>query len=153
MNHWTEAAIAQALEGRYYLTDGKCRNEERAKGEAQKKAFAMALRAHRREQVVEVIETHGTHSPAAIIAAVSHAHGVGTADVVSHHRSRHIIHARQHACFLMRELTGLSFQQIADAVGLVDHSTVVHSVITWKRRGHVYSIEDKQAREMLGVQQ
>jgi hypothetical protein len=51
----------------------------------------------------------------------------------------------------MRELTGKSFKAIASAVGIVDHSTAHHAVKTWVQRGHVYAVEDRKAREMLGV--
>lgn len=153
MTHWTEAAIAAALEGRFYGLNGKCRNEEREREKRERREAASSVRVQASEQVQQVIRRAGTHTARAIIAAVAHAHRLGVADLVGGGKSRrkHIIHARQHACFLMRELTGLSFQQIADAVGLVDHSTVHHSCVTWARRGHVYAIEDKRAREMLGV--
>lgn len=151
MTIWTEAAIAAELEGRFYGLNGKCRNEEREKLERAQREAAEAMRAMRREQAQQVIVANGSLTPAAILAAVAHAHNLSVTDVVSRTRFKHISHARQHACALMREFTGLSFQEIASAVRLVDHSTAHHAVKTWKDRGHVYAAEDRKARQMLGV--
>lgn len=153
MTHWTEARIAAELEGRFYGLNGKCRNEERQKLERERQEAANAVRMQAAEQVQAAIRRKGSHTAASIIAAVAFAHRLSVAGLVCKSKRKHIIHARQHACFLMREFTGLSFQQIANAVGLVDHSTVHHSCVTWAKRGHVYAIEDKKAREMLGVDQ
>lgn len=153
---WTEAAIAAALEGRFYGLDGKCKHEEREKEQRAAKEAAKAVRMLRVEQVQQVqhvVSTHGSHTSAAIIAAVAHTHGIAAADIVSKSRRRHIIHARQHACALMRQLTGMSTQDIADAVNIIDHSTVVYTVKTWIHRGKAYANEDRIARQMLGVNQ
>lgn len=152
MTIWTEAAIAAALEGRFYGLDGKCRYEERERRDREKREAAIATREQAAEVVKLKISEEGI-TAGGIIAAVAHAHRVGPADITGRRRPRHIIHARQHACALIRELTGLSFQHIADAIGLVDHSTVHHSCVAWAKRGHVYAAEDRKAREVLGLQQ
>lgn len=156
MTQWTEAAIAAALEGHYYGIDGKCRNDERKAAEQQREEArrrAETIRAMRQQQAQQVIVEAGDRSPSAIIAAVAHAHNLGVSDIISGARFKHIAHARQHACSLMRELTGIPFTRIAASVGIVDHSTAHHAVKTWAARGHLYEVEDRKAREMLGVAQ
>lgn len=153
MTHWTEAAIAAALEGRFFLTDGRDKNAIDAKLEAELLADKLRVKqeiANRRLVEAKIAAQPGM-TAGNIIAAVAFAHRIGVADLTGGRRSRHIAHARQHACALMRELAGLPFQAIAAAVGIVDHSTAHHNVKTWAQRGHVYAIEDKRAREMLGV--
>lgn len=150
---WTEAAIAAELEGCFYGIDGKCRNEEREKIQRETKTRADAIRAMRQEQAKKVIVRNGAFTPAAILAAVAHAHNLGVADIVSRARFKHISHARQHACALMRELTGLSFNDIAQAVGISDHGTAHHACKIWAERGRVYADEDRAARQMLGANQ
>jgi chromosomal replication initiation ATPase DnaA len=153
--HWTEAAIAAHLEGKFFRVDGKDKNEvdARRQREADLAKAEAALQAQTAAKVAREVRKAGAFTSASIIAAVACAHRIGAADLVSKSRRWNIIHARQHACALMREFTGLSFQDIAAAVNLVDHSTVHHACTTWKQRGHVYAVEDKRAREMLGVQQ
>ena len=105
------------------------------------------------EQAKKVIVRNGAFTPAAILAAVAHAHNLGVADIVSRARFKHISHARQHACALMRELTGLSFNDIAQAVGISDHGTAHHACKIWAERNRVYADEDRAARQMLGANQ
>ena len=153
MTHWTETAIAKALEGSFYLIDGTDKNKVDAQLAAERQADKMRQRQEVAAQhtVRQRIAEHKGITADAIILAVAHAHGVPPADLVGKSRSKHIITARHHACALMRELTGMPFTAIAAAVGIVDHSTAHHAVKTWAQRGHVYAIEDKRAREMLGV--
>lgn len=151
--HWTEAAIAAALGNRFFLIDGTDKHEVDAKLEAERQADKNCARQElaSRSKVEQVIAAQPGITPDGIITAVAYAHGIGVADLVSKSRRQHIIHARQHACALMRELTGKSFNVIASAVGIVDHSTAHWAVKQWVQRGHVYAVEDRKAREMLGV--
>ena len=150
---WTEAAIAAALEGRFYLINGTDKNEIDARLEAD--LMADKARAKQEINTRRMVEAKIAAQPGitadGIIAAVAFAHRIGVADLVGKGRSKHIVHARQHAIALMRELTGMPFTAIAAAVGIVDHSTAHHAVKTWAQRGHVYAVEDRKAREMLGV--
>jgi chromosomal replication initiation ATPase DnaA len=143
-----------ALEGHFYRTDGSDKNAREPVSEAQKRhdreIKAEMVRIRNREVVERTIAQNGI-AAASIVAAVAHAHGISTADLTSRVRRRHITHARQHACALMRELTGLSLQDIANAINIVDHSTAHHSIITWRVRAAGYTKEDAVARQMLGV--
>jgi chromosomal replication initiation ATPase DnaA len=151
---WTEEAIAAALKGKFFLVDGRDKHEveEREKREREQRKAAAAMRAYHAQQVHKQVKESGPLNSTSIIAAVAAAHGLGTNDLISNSRFRHICHARQHACALMRELTGLPFQAIAAAVGIVDHSTAHHAVRMWRERGAVYAVEDRAARRMLGLQ-
>lgn len=155
---WTEAAIAAHLEGRFYLIDGTDKNAIDAKLEAQRQADKIRARQElaaltRIEQLVQASDERTTLPPDAIITAVAHAHRVGIEDLKSTARRTHLVHARQHACALLREFTTLSYPAIGRLIGGRDHATVVHGVQRWTQRGHVYAVEDKRAREMLGVDQ
>jgi len=154
MTHWTEAAISAALEGKFYLVTGEDKNEiEKRREEARQRAIAeAAAREWRVEQAQNTIVENGPFTAASIIAAVAVAHGLGANDITSRSRHRHITYARHHACALMRELTGLPLQAIASAVRIVDHSTAHYAVKKWARCGHVFAIEDRHARKLLGVQ-
>lgn len=156
MSGWTESAIAIALHGRFYLMDGTCRYEKREQEDRQKREAAEAaeaIKAFRRQEAARLIAKKGPLTAASIIAAVAHAHGLGVGDVTGRSRARHIIHARQHACALMRELTGLPLQSIANAVNLTDHSTAHHAIKTWADRGKTYAAADRTARSLLGLEE
>jgi chromosomal replication initiation ATPase DnaA len=150
MQHWTETAIARALEGRFYDVTGTCRREKREREEREKEEAAAAVREFKREQAKAAIR-RGPMTAPAIIAATAYAHGLGVADLLSNSRRRHIAIARQHACALMREFTGMPFQAIAEAIGLKDHSTAHHGVRQWHAMAHRFPDEARLARQMLGV--
>lgn len=152
MTHWTETAIAKALEGSFYLIDGTDKHKVDAQLAAERQADKMRQRQEVAAQhtVRQRIAEHKGITADAIILAVAHAHGVPPADIVGKSRSKHIITARHHACALMRELTGMTFHAIAKAVAVTDHATAVNAVQRWAQRGHVYANEDRKAREMLG---
>jgi chromosomal replication initiation ATPase DnaA len=155
MTHWTESAIAAALDGKFFRVDGKDKNEIAARIAAEReqdKAAAQAATSEMRRKIAEArIAAQGGITAEGIITAVAFAHRVGVPDITGGSRRMHISHARQHAMALMRELTGMSFNAIAAAVGIVDHSTAHHGVKTWVHRGHVYAIEDRKVRQMLGI--
>lgn len=149
--HWTEAAIAAALNGRFYGLDGKCRREERERERRKARELADRIRQIIVTQAHEKIAECGPLSAAGIIAAVAVAHNIGPADLVARNRSHGIITARQHACALMRQLTDLSLQSIADSVGLKDHSTVCNAITAWRKRESQHLAQAQRARQMLGV--
>lgn len=62
----------------------------------------------------------------AIVKAVTELHKVKLEDFYSKKRSKNIAFPRQIAMYLCRELTGMSFPQIAEKFGGRDHTTVMH---------------------------
>ena len=155
MTHWTEAAIAAALEGRFFLIDGSDKHKIDAQLEAQRQADKIRerqeLAAMTRIEAIVQDEPKPELPPDAILTAVAHAHKCGVDQIRSATRITRIVHARQHACALIRELTSMSYPQIGRAIGGRDHATVVHSVQRWTLRGHVYDAQDRKVRQMLGV--
>lgn len=63
-----------------------------------------------------------------VAAAVCDYFGCTLTDLRSQSRQKPLARYRQVACFLSRELTDKSFQQIGQIIGRRDHSTVIHSV-------------------------
>jgi len=49
-------------------------------------------------------------------------------------RKRHIAHPRQMVMYILRLTTNKSFPQIARAVGVKDHATVIHGVRAFEER-------------------
>jgi chromosomal replication initiation ATPase DnaA len=152
-HHWTEAAIATALKGRFYLIDGTDKHAVDANLEAQRHADKIRERQELEAmtRIEQLVQASSDLLPEAIITAVAHAHRVGVLDIKSTARLKHLVHARQHACALLRELTDLSYPAIGRAMGGQDHTTVLHGVQRWAQRGHVYAEQDRAARQMLGV--
>lgn len=62
-----------------------------------------------------------------IIDSVSARTGVREIDIVSEHRSTPILEARSIACWLMRELTVMSYASIGGRLGGRDHSTALNA--------------------------
>ncbi len=62
-----------------------------------------------------------------IIEQVSKAFGVSTEDIKSNKRTEKIVHARQFAIFIMREVTNLTLDEIGKQFGNKKHSTILHS--------------------------
>jgi chromosomal replication initiation ATPase DnaA len=151
MHHWTETAIATALEGRFYLADGTDRNAKKREEEERIQRQRAELVRQRMKKAVEAVVVKDPTDPSAIIKVVAYAHGVGTEDILSRTRAYHITRARQHACALIRELSRLSYPAIAKIIGLSDHTTVHHACKTWTRHARRYAEADAQARKMLGV--
>lgn len=159
---WTEAAIAQELEGKFFDIDGNDRNAflRQRKQDAQLRAIKSdAARERLREKFAALAAAHeqataptGGLDASNIIRAVAKVHDVAIRDIKGGARFRNVIAARHHCCVLMRDMLGMSYPAIAAAVGVSDHSTVIHACTTWASRGHVFHIEDARAREMLLVQ-
>ena len=149
-HHWTEARISAALKGRFYGLDGKCRREERERERRAARELADKARAELRASVKNRIASAGRINASAIIEAVAVAHHVDAEAITGNSRKKGIPLARQHACALIRELTGLSFYQIATAIGK-DHSTVIFSVGKFEQMKHHYTAQDRIARQVLGV--
>lgn len=63
----------------------------------------------------------------AIVKAVIELHKLKLEEFYSKNRSKNIAFPRQIAMYLCRELTGMSFPQIADKFGGRDHTTVMHA--------------------------
>jgi len=67
-------------------------------------------------------------TPERILDATSNMFGLSQAELLSSSRTRPLVNARQIAMYVCRELTDLSFPQIAKAFGKSDHTTVIHAV-------------------------
>jgi chromosomal replication initiator protein len=63
-----------------------------------------------------------------ILEATSTLFGMSREELLSSSRTRPLVNARQIAMYVCRELTDLSFPQIAKAFGKSDHTTVIHAV-------------------------
>lgn len=74
-------------------------------------------------------------SPDLILAETSRYFDIDPEDLISPNRSRPLVHARQIAMYLCRELTDLSLPKIGEWFGGRDHTTVIHS--------------DKKVRELM----
>lgn len=151
MTYWTEEAIAAALEGKFFRVDGTDRNEEERERALRRAAMVERVKQYNAARAAKALKKSNAFTPERIIHAVSIAHDVPAADIVSKARFRHIIIARHHAIALIRELTGMSMPDIADAVNLEDHSTVSHACATWKKRGAPFEQQDITARRLLGM--
>ncbi len=67
-------------------------------------------------------------TPKVILEATSYMFGFSVDELLSRSRSRPLVTARQIAMYVCRELTDLSFPQIAKAFNKGDHTTVMHAV-------------------------
>jgi chromosomal replication initiator protein len=65
---------------------------------------------------------------ALILDLTSTMFGLSQTELLSSSRTRPLVNARQIAMYVCRELTDLSFPQIAKAFGKSDHTTVIHAV-------------------------
>ena len=153
-----EEQLRAGLEGKYFNVYGMDLNtigdEEHAKEvrrqllAAQKREAGDKLRqrleARRiaRESLLKDCKVTITYTPAIVAEAVCHAHDVTVEELLSDSRCRKIIGARQHACWLMRKVTGKSNTQIGMVLGR-DHSTVIHACSQWEiRRGKFQRVTD-----------
>lgn len=151
--HWTEDAIREALEGKFFNIHGEDVNEMARLREERRAEYAARVRENALQKAEKVIKKSTGITPEAILHAVAAAHGVTVGMILSKHRFKAIIVARHHAIALMRELTKLSTVAIAEAVNLADHSTVLHATNTWAKRGTPHADKNREARRMLGVGQ
>jgi hypothetical protein len=69
-----------------------------------------------------------------IAKAVAKAHGLKFSNFISKRRSAHLVKARQHAMWEMRDNTTLSLPQIAKILGGMDHTTIIHGIKQHERR-------------------
>jgi chromosomal replication initiator protein len=67
-------------------------------------------------------------TPTVILEATSKMFGFSVEELLSKSRNRPLVTARQIAMYVCRELTDLSFPQIAKAFAKGDHTTVMHAV-------------------------
>jgi chromosomal replication initiator protein len=67
-------------------------------------------------------------TPQLILDETSELFGFEVEEIISKHRQRPLVTARQIAMYVMRELTELSFPNIARVFGGRDHTTVMHAV-------------------------
>ncbi|HVE92660.1 MAG TPA: chromosomal replication initiator protein DnaA [Actinomycetota bacterium] len=63
-----------------------------------------------------------------IMAETAAYFGLGVDDLRSQNRSKSLVHARQIAMYLVRELTDLSLPKVGEMFGGRDHTTVLHAV-------------------------
>jgi chromosomal replication initiator protein len=67
-------------------------------------------------------------TPALILEETAKFFGFTVEEIISKHRQRPLVTARQIAMYVMRELTELSYPNIAREFGGRDHTTVIHAV-------------------------
>ena len=67
-------------------------------------------------------------TPQLILDETSELFGFTIEEIISKHRQRPLVTARQIAMYVMRELTELSYPNIARVFGGRDHTTVIHAV-------------------------
>jgi chromosomal replication initiator protein len=70
---------------------------------------------------------HRAITPEIILNKTSEIFGLSVEELLSPSRTRVLVNARQIAMYACRELTELSFPQIAKAFGKSDHTTVIHA--------------------------
>jgi chromosomal replication initiator protein len=89
-----------------------------------------------RETLHDAVNGDGPVSIDSIQRVVATSFGVSVADLCSPRRSQDIVHPRQIAMYLCRELTDASLPRIGDSFGGRDHTTVLYAVnkITQKLR-------------------
>ncbi len=66
-------------------------------------------------------------TPALILAVTAERFGLDVEQLQSRSRTRNLVHARQIAMYVCRELTDLSYPQIGREFGGRDHTTVIHA--------------------------
>jgi chromosomal replication initiator protein len=67
-------------------------------------------------------------TPASILEAASELFGLSVDEIIGKSRRRPLVNARQVAMYVMREITDLSYPNIAREFGGRDHTTVIHAV-------------------------
>ncbi|KFC62758.1 Chromosomal replication initiator protein DnaA [Devosia sp. LC5] len=68
-----------------------------------------------------------------IVTRVARRHGISSADILSHNRSRPIVRARQEAIYHVAIETGMTLPMMGRKFGR-DHTTILHSFRTHKKR-------------------
>jgi chromosomal replication initiation ATPase DnaA len=72
-------------------------------------------------------------TPASIIKAIAARHMVTVSALKAGSNKAHLADARQHACAELRK-AGLSYEEIAKAVGYKDHTTASYAVRKWDEK-------------------
>lgn len=72
--------------------------------------------------------------PEAIMREAMRATGLSRDKIISRDRNKMLVRTRQAMMYALRERTGLSSPQIARALGLTDHTTVLHGIAKTKDR-------------------
>lgn len=72
--------------------------------------------------------------PEAIMREAMRATGLSRGKIISRDRNKMLVRTRQAMMYALRERTGLSSPQIARALGLTDHTTVLHGIAKTKER-------------------
>ena len=73
------------------------------------------------------IRQRKTATSRAIQTTVADYFGIETKDLVSQKRTKELVQARQTAMYMCRELTAMSYSNIAHAFNREDHTTVIHA--------------------------
>lgn len=156
-----EAMMRQALDGKFFLPDGRDAHEAQRAREALRakdREIAETMQRNRRRAIMaknaariemeELRKISSDITPRRILVAVSFAHGIPIADILGPARERRIVVARQHACHAMRHLLKMPYPQIADQLAR-DHSTAIHSANTWMHLQKRYPNEVEIVSRML----
>lgn len=75
----------------------------------------------------EIIDSEKAYAPEYIIAKIADYYNITPEEVVGKGKTTNVVNARQMAIYLIRKLTGLTLEQIGEAMNR-DHSTVLHSI-------------------------
>ena len=83
----------------------------------------------------------------AVIEAVEKSFGVF--DLTAHTRRKRIVKSRHLACYLIRELTDLSYPDIADLVGYDDHTSAIFAVREIPKDGKWFQFCERLTAEAM----
>ena len=76
--------------------------------------------------LADIVKPAGEITPSAILSAVADYFGFTVEELVAHDRRRPLVHARQVAMYVFREITDLSYPQIGKVFGSRDHTTIIY---------------------------
>jgi hypothetical protein len=162
-----EQRLREYLDGKFFNVEG----DDEAEIDAQLKAeddarYAAAAEAKRiqklrvqekiefdkrkREQLRAMRGSISRFTSPMIVEAVCYAHCVSGGALMSVSRRRNVVHARQHAIWLMLKLTKKSRVQVGIIFGR-DHSTVIHSCKEWEKNRQRYAKEVAVVSDVLGI--
>ena len=82
------------------------------------------------EALKDIISPGGTKkiTPDLIIQVVAEHYNLTTLDILSQRRSKEIVYPRQIAMYLCRNMTEAPLQEIGNAMGGRDHTTIIHGI-------------------------
>lgn len=83
---------------------------------------------------------------AKIRGATERAFGMAPRELITKSRLRHYSRPRQIAMWVARQLTTVSYQEIARAFGMKDHTTVGHAIGAVE---HLIEIDDRNVLDMI----